>query len=94
MKSNTRKWRSKPPPTALKGVFKMAVKITKPSTNLYKLFAEIAEGEFFLFADDLYLKIAPHTENENSFLLAQAGFSTFDDEEEVIPVDVEIIVKL
>lgn len=72
----------------------MAVKITKPSTNLYKPFVEIVEGDFFLYGDDLYLKIAPHTESDNSFLVAQAGFSTFDDEEEVIPVDVEIIVKL
>lgn len=72
----------------------MAVKITKPTTNFYKPFVEIIEGEFFLYGDDLYLKIAPHTENENSFLLTQAGFSTFDDTEEVIPVDVEIIVKL
>ena len=72
----------------------MAVKIIKPTENAYKSFPEITEGEFFLYQDNLFLKLAPETEGDNAFLIDQAEFFTFDDEELVIPVDVEIIVKL
>ena len=70
----------------------MAVKIIKPKEKTKKSFCEIMEGEFFLHNDELYIKLAPFTENENSFNFEQRGFSDFIETDFVLPVDVEITV--
>ena len=72
----------------------MAVKIVKPEKNIYKSFAEVPEGEFFMHCNNLFIKLMPFSECDNSYDVKNIAFATFDENDAVLPVDVEIKIEL
>lgn len=62
-------------------------------------FSDIKDGEFFLFCDNLYLKSSYYNEENEDYTNAYCfevddnHYTFFEDDDEVEPADVKIVVE-
>lgn len=71
------------------------ITIARKRSNV--IFENLAEGQFFLFDEDLYLKTCLVCDAESIYNAYQVeedevGYSYFDEDDEVVPVDVKITI--
>lgn len=73
------------------------MKITKTKTAKKIFFAELDYGDVFIFNNNYYLKIPTAAINDfdllNAIKLSEWNYDWIEEEDEVIPVETELIIE-